>query len=241
MLAQQDQRFIFVFNKTWFKPGAKLGAGADAPVVHVRLPTKEQSLSSSCSTIINDLQSREEQDGLEPMQRLMFDFLKGLVHSMSQGEAYEAACKQRLQICEQLQAEVGMQRRASQLALTSLLRYYEAVARVVEKLESELGQMKELVAKTISHSKVRIPASQARKQLSASSCIMTVALPLPRPKMLKNGFGGWHMLLLVAGKRILCAVARGDAMTRAMATTLSSDGTRVTRGCAAAVSRWRSV
>ena len=66
-------------------------------------------------------------------------------------------------------------------------------------------------------------------------------LALPRPKMLKNGFGGWHMLLLVAGKRILCAVARGDAMTRAMATTLSSDGTRVTRGCAAAVSRWRSV
>ena len=154
-LPEQDQQLVFVFNKTWFKPGARLGR-ADAPVVHARLPTKEQSLSSSCSAhaVVNDLQSRAEQDGLEPMHRLMFDFLKGLLHSTSQGEAYEAACKQRLQICEQLQAEVGLQRRASDLALTSLLRYYETVARIVDRLENEIGQIKELVAKTISHSKV---------------------------------------------------------------------------------------
>jgi hypothetical protein len=150
----QDEKIVFVFNKAWFKLGTVLGPDEDAPVVRAQLPTQEQSLSSSSSAIISSLHSRAKDDRLEPMHRAMFEYMTGFLHSKSQGEAYEAACRRREQLCEQLEGEVKMQRRASLLALASLLRYYDAVARGMDKLQGRLDEIKQLVDTTLSPSKM---------------------------------------------------------------------------------------
>lgn len=147
---EQDDEVVFVFNKMWFKQGASaLPPDENAPVVVAKLPTQEQSLSSS-----SNLSFKANQDGVEPMHNAMLDFLKRFVHWKSMGEAYATAAHTRVQLCEKLQNEVAMQRRASALALTSLQRYYKAVAAVVEKLDAELAQVSNLVSTTLSYTKV---------------------------------------------------------------------------------------
>ena len=98
------------------------------------------------------------------MQNAILDFLKRFLHFQAMGDAYATAARRRIQLCEQLDGEVGMQRRASTLALTSLQvlrvlavlvqnctqvhvltpeallcqRYYKSVAHVAEKLDAEV-------------------------------------------------------------------------------------------------------
>jgi hypothetical protein len=115
-MPRQDEQTIFVFNKAWFKQGANAILPEEtAPVVRAQVPTQEQSLSASSSMFINNLSVKANQEGVEPMQMAILDFLKRFLHFQSMGDAYETAARRRVQLCEQLEAELGMQRRASVL------------------------------------------------------------------------------------------------------------------------------
>ena len=140
-LPRQDEQSVFVFNKAWFRQGAAGPPDEGAPVVRAELPTQEQSLLSSCSTVI----SRAHQNADDPMRKATVDFLAKFVHFQAVGEAYAAAAAARVQACEQVRDAVGLQRRASALALSSLQRYFAAVGLSVDKLEAEVAAASELV------------------------------------------------------------------------------------------------
>ena len=148
----QDEQTVFVFNKAWFKQGAG-PPEESAPDIRAQLPTQEQSLSSS-STIINNLTNKANQDGVEPMQNAVLDFLTRFVHWKSMAEAYASAARSRVRMCEQLQAEIAMQSRASVLAFASLERYYVRVREVVQKLEGEVREASDLMLQDLSYQKV---------------------------------------------------------------------------------------
>jgi len=147
---EQDDKVVFVFSKLWFKQGASaLPPDENAPVIVAKLPTQEQSLSSS-----TNLSFQANEDGVEPMQKAMLDFLKRFVHWKSMGQAYTTAALSRRELCKKLQDEATMLGRASALALISLQRYYKAVAGVVEQLDTELAQVSLVVSSTLSYHKV---------------------------------------------------------------------------------------
>uniref|UniRef100_A0A7S4PKR0 Autophagy-related protein 11 C-terminal domain-containing protein n=2 Tax=Guillardia theta TaxID=55529 RepID=A0A7S4PKR0_GUITH len=130
-LPRQDNQVIFFYDKSWFKSGlAGTKTEDEIIVIKAQLPNQEKSLSNSAFM--------SNQDSGEPMQSAIFNFYARFAHWKATADAFLVAAKAREKACQDIRNEVKMQHRGSALARKSLMCYFSAVRKSIEKLETEL-------------------------------------------------------------------------------------------------------
>eukprot|EP00960_Hanusia_phi_P059585 764224-Hanusia_phi.AAC.1 len=130
-LPRQDNLVIFFYDKSWFKLGASGAKNEDEPcVMKAQLPNQEKSLSNSAFM--------SNQDSGEPMQSAIFNFYARFAHWKATADAFSVAAHAREKACQDIRSEIKMQHRGSALARKSLMCYFSAVRKSIEKLETEL-------------------------------------------------------------------------------------------------------
>eukprot|EP00283_Hemiselmis_rufescens_P002700 CAMPEP_0173431670 /NCGR_PEP_ID=MMETSP1357-20121228/9738_1 /TAXON_ID=77926 /ORGANISM="Hemiselmis rufescens, Strain PCC563" /LENGTH=326 /DNA_ID=CAMNT_0014396175 /DNA_START=35 /DNA_END=1015 /DNA_ORIENTATION=- len=130
----KEGHVIFFYDKAWFRAGgadASLLPATHVPKVEPQLPTQEQSLAGS------SLMAPQGGD-VEPMQNALISYAASFAHWRGTADAYHAAAGARIEVCERLSEQLGMQRRASVLARSSLKIYHKTVEASLESLGKEL-------------------------------------------------------------------------------------------------------
>ena len=130
------------------------------------------------------------------MHATMLNFLARFMHWKSMAEAYVSAGRKRVQLGEELQGQARMQRRASALALSSLVRYQASVADLLRNVQAQVAQLSQLVSTLLSCAKVPAIVSSMLQvalvvwqscwrrmpwviRVGLWACALTVAVSLP--------------------------------------------------------------